>query len=134
MNPYVEVACAIIQESGLVLAAQRSPAMAMALKWEFPGGKIEHGETPEACLIRELQEELGVEARIVHALPLSTHCYPDFIITLHPFVCVIANGCPEPREHARLAWLEPKSLRSLDWAEADVPVLAAFLDSLQIQN
>ena len=87
----IDVACAIIEKDGRVLAAQRSETMSLPLKWEFPGGKIEPGESAAACLVREIAEELAVGIVIGAALPPSNWRYPDFAITLHPFVCAL-NG------------------------------------------
>jgi len=101
--------------------------MSMPHKWEFPGGKIDSGETAEECLRRELQEEIGIQARIGRSLPASTHQYPTFTITLHPFVCIIEEGEIVLHEHAALLWLQPSELHSLDWAEADVSVVAAYV-------
>lgn len=120
------VSCAIIERNNLVLAAQRSVTMSLPLKWEFPGGKIRAGETPAACLHRELAEELGVQIDILRAMPPATHHYPDFTVTLHPFVCVLAGGELRKNEHAALRWLSPKELPTLDWAEADLPIIAAY--------
>lgn len=127
---HIHVACAIIERDGLVLAAQRSAAMSLPLKWEFPGGKIDAGESPEECLRRELVEELGIQVHVGQELPASTHQYPDFAVTLHPFVCTIAAGEIVQHEHAALIWLPPDELPNLDWAEADLPVIAAYLDEI----
>ena len=101
--------------------------MSMPLKWEFPGGKIRNSETPEECLRRELEEELGVLVRVGVALPPSTHRYPDFLITLYPYLCAIQSGELTLHEHAEIAWLKPQGLPQLDWADADRPVVEAFL-------
>jgi 8-oxo-dGTP diphosphatase len=124
--PHIHVACAVIERDGLVLAAQRSATMAMPLAWEFPGGKIHHGESPEECLRRELVEELGIRVRVGRPLPLSTHSYPSFTITLYPFVCSIEAGEITLNEHAAVAWLTPERLHELEWAEADLPVIEAY--------
>lgn len=126
---HIYVTCAIIERAGRVLATQRSAAMSMPHKWELPGGKIDPGETPEECLRRELLEEIGIQARIGRSLPASTHQYPTFTITLHPFVCTIEEGEIVLHEHEALLWLEPGELLCLDWAEADIPVLAAYLST-----
>jgi len=126
---HIRVACAIIERDGLVLAAQRSASMSLPLKWEFPGGKIDGEETPEECLHRELREELGVRVEIRGGIPPTTHRYAAFSVTLHPFVCALGAGTPSAHEHAALVWLEPGQLPSLDWAEADLPVIAAYLAS-----
>ena len=127
---HLQVACAIIEDKGQVLAAQRSAAMSLPLKWEFPGGKIRADETPAACLHRELAEELGVRVDILRAMPPSTHHYSSFAVTLYPFVCTLAGGELRNNEHAALRWLPPAELPTLDWAEADLPIIAAYCREL----
>jgi 8-oxo-dGTP diphosphatase len=127
---HIQVTCAIIERDGLVLAAQRSRSMDMALRWEFPGGKIEPGEEPEACLARELQEELGIGVAVKRVMPTATHRYRDFTVTLHPFVCGIDSGELTINEHRAIAWLEPEELPVLNWAEADLAVVAAYRESV----
>jgi 8-oxo-dGTP diphosphatase len=126
---HVHVSCALIECDGLVLAAQRSSTMSLPLKWEFPGGKIHDGETPQACLMRELVEEMGVRVRVGRGLPTVTHHYPDFSVTLYPFVCAIEAGEITLHEHAAILWLPPERLSELDWAEADLPVIDSYLRS-----
>ena len=128
---HIDVSCAIIEKNGLILVAQRSEAMAMPLKWEFPGGKVEPDESAATCLQREIREELGVEIRIISPVVSSTWSYPDFIITLHPFVCYINGGVLRLAEHRAVCWLRPKELPALDWAEADVPVLQNYFSYLK---
>ena len=125
MNHY-HVACAIIEQGGKVLATQRSAGMSLPLKWEFPGGKIKDGETAAECLVRECREELGVEIVVVQSLSPTTHHYPVFTVTLYPFRCRIASGTITLHEHAALAWLPPADLQTLDWAEADLPVIEEY--------
>ena len=125
-NP-LHVTCAIIERDGLVLAAQRSRVMRMPLRWEFPGGKIEPGESPETCLQRELLEEMGIRVSIQRAMPPSTHRYPAFTVTLHPFVCELLSGEMVLNEHRAVAWLKPEELSALNWLEADFDVIAAYL-------
>jgi 8-oxo-dGTP diphosphatase len=126
-NPnHIHVTCAIIERDGLVLAAQRSRFIRMPLKWEFPGGKIEPGESPEACLDRELMEEMGIRVAIKRAMPPSMHRYPAFTITLHPFVCGILSGEMVLNEHRAIAWLKPEELPALNWLEADLAVITAY--------
>ncbi len=123
----IDVACAIIEKDGQVLAAQRSAAMSLPLKWEFPGGKIEPGESAAACLMREIAEELAVGIVIRAPLALSDWQYPDFAITLHPFVCALAdNRSLRLLEHHAIRWLLPTDLVTLDWAAADAPVLRNY--------
>jgi 8-oxo-dGTP diphosphatase len=125
-TPHIHVACAIVEREGRVLAAQRSRSMSMPLKWEFPGGKIEAGESPEACLKRELAEEMGVGVTIRRAMPPCTHCYPTFTITLYPFVCTIVSGEIALNEHWAIAWVTPEEMMALDWPGADAPVIEAY--------
>ncbi len=123
----IRVACAVIEDQGKVLAAQRSRSMSMPLKWEFPGGKLHDGESPEACLARELEEELGIRVRIRHPLPPVVHRYDEFVIELIPFVCTLAGGRLMLHEHSAVAWLSPHELSELDWPAADIPVIASYL-------
>jgi 8-oxo-dGTP diphosphatase len=123
---HIRVTCAIIEHEGKVLCTQRSKAMNMPLKWEFPGGKIDPGESAEDCLRREVAEEIGIGVDIILALPLHTHRYDTFIVTLYPFVCRISSGDIVLYEHAALTWLAPEELHSLDWADADLPVIEAY--------
>jgi 8-oxo-dGTP diphosphatase len=127
MKRHLHVACAIIEQEGKVLAAQRSANMTLPLKWEFPGGKIEACESPEECLIRELKEELGVSVFIGGALSPATHRYTDFTVTLYPFTCRLAGGIITPYEHHALKWIEPERMPELDWAAADLPVIRDYL-------
>lgn len=124
---HLHVACGIIEKDGLVLAAQRSEEMSLPLKWEFPGGKLELNESPEDCLVREVQEELGVEINILAALPPSDWQYPDFAITLYPFVCNLNSDKIHMYEHKAISWVKPSDLLTLDWAEADIPIIQNYL-------
>lgn len=127
IGKHIHVACGIIERNGLVLAARRGAGKAMALKWEFPGGKIDPGETVEECVRRELREEMGIGVAIQAALPSHTHHYPDFSVTLYPVVCTISSGEIVLNEHAAIQWLSPGDLRGLDWAEADFPIIDFYL-------
>ena len=124
---HVHVTCAIVERDGLVLATQRGPGMSLPGKWEFPGGKIDPGQTPADCLRRELVEELALEVRLEASLPPSTHTYPTFTVTLYPFVCSILRGTMVLLEHSAARWLARNDLPSLDWAAADIPVLTDYL-------
>jgi len=110
-----------------VLICQRSANMALPLKWEFPGGKIEEGESKEACLQREIEEELGLEIFVGKELPLVTHTYPTFRITLYPFLCKVQRGSIQLAEHAQAKWVPWQTLNDFDWAEADKPIVRTFM-------
>jgi 8-oxo-dGTP diphosphatase len=125
--PHIHVACAIIQQDGLILAAQRSATMSLPLKWEFPGGKLEAGESPQVCLLRELNEELGISVTIGQGLPPHTHCYPSFTVTLYPFLCHQLQGYITLHEHNDARWLKLTDLLQLDWAEADLPLIQSLV-------
>lgn len=124
---HIEVACALVEKEGLVLAAQRSESMAMPLKWEFPGGKMHEGESAKECIARELLEELGVAVEIKYPLSPVTWSYAAFSVTLYPFVCVITGGRLVLHEHKAAKWLTPEELSGLDWAEADFPIIAEYI-------
>jgi 8-oxo-dGTP diphosphatase len=128
--PPLCVVCAIIENQDRVLVAQRPAGKAQPLKWEFPGGKVEAGEAPEAALRREIREELGVELTIGEALPPAVWDYESFAIELVPFRCAVLHGEPTPHEHAALRWVRRGELGELDWAPADLPVLADYLERL----
>jgi 8-oxo-dGTP diphosphatase len=123
---HIQVSCALIERDGRILAAQRSRFMNMPLKWEFPGGKIEPGEDPEACLHRELYEEMGIRVSVRQAMAPSTHFYPDLTVTLHPFACTILSGELCLNEHRAAAWITPEEMAALNWTEADLAVIAAY--------
>jgi 8-oxo-dGTP diphosphatase len=125
----IPVVCAVIEDAaGCVLVAQRPAHKHLALKWEFPGGKIEPGESPEVALLRELREELGCDTTIVRALPRFIHDYGDVSIEMFPFVCRLApaSPAPHPHEHIAVRWVNPADLPSLDLAAADLPVVASY--------
>lgn len=124
---HIHVSCAIIEKDGLVLAAQRSEAMSLPLKWEFPGGKIEPGETSKECLHRELREEMSISVDIERQLPEIRHLYNEFAITLHPFICRMNTGVITLHEHKAITWIAPEEMQALDWAEADLPLIAIYL-------
>lgn len=121
------VTCAIIEQDGKVLCAQRSEAMSLPLKWEFPGGKAEKGETLNEGLLREIKEELGIDLELLEQLPENTHEYSsEKIIRLVPFRGRILNGDIELSEHSQVVWLTCDELEDLDWADADIPIVKYY--------
>jgi 8-oxo-dGTP diphosphatase len=128
MPTHFAVACAVIEREGRVLAARRSAGQSLAGKWEFPGGKLEPGETAAAALAREIREELALDVRVGAPLPPRDHDYGTFAITLVPFLCTLATDAEaHPREHDAVRWCTPVELTALEWAPADLPVLADYL-------
>jgi 8-oxo-dGTP diphosphatase len=125
----INVSCAIIvNDNGEVLVTQRSSSMKLPLKWEFPGGKVEHNETSEECLIREIKEELNLDINIKSSLEPVEHHYQEFSIRLIPFICKIKSGEIKLTEHDDYLWLERNELLDLDWAEADIDVVKNYLN------
>ena len=119
-------ACALIDADGRVLIAQRPPGRPMAGLWEFPGGKVEAGETPEATLIRELKEELGIIVNEACLAPLTfaSHGYADFHLVMPLYVCRRWEGTVQAREGQDLAWVRPNRLKEYPMPPADVPLIS----------
>lgn len=115
-----------------MLIAQRPVAKSFAGLWEFPGGKVEAGETPEAALIRELQEELGIDTKPACLAPLSfvSHAYENFHLVMPLYVCRKWQGAPVAREHTALKWVRPVALRDYPMPPADEPLIAPLCDLL----
>lgn len=132
MSLTLVVACALVDADRRVLIAQRPAGKAMAGLWEFPGGKVEAGETPEAALIRELGEELGITTKNACLAPLTfaSHAYENFHLLMPFFVCRKWDGLPENREHAALKWVKPVRLRDYDMLPADIPLIAPLCELL----
>ncbi len=123
----IDVTCAIILKGAKILATQRSEKMNLPLKWEFPGGKIEHNETPEECLQREIREELKLEIEFLKKLETRSFAYETFSINLIPFITNYISGEISLTEHKDFKWLTIEELIFLDWAPADIPVVEDFL-------
>ena len=126
------VACALVDTDGRVLVAQRPPGRTMAGIWEFPGGKIEADETPEAALVRELAEELGIDVTHECLAPLSfaSHGYEAFHLLMPLYVCRKWVGNVTSREGQNLKWVFPRDLYDLDMPAADIPLIAILRDTL----
>lgn len=119
----IEVVAAVIRNEGKILATQRGYGEFEG-KWEFPGGKVEPGETREAALAREIREELGVEIVIKEFITTVDYDYPHFHLTMHCYLCEVNEGKIELLEHAAGAWLAPEDLDTVDWLDADIDVVA----------
>jgi len=124
------VACALIDPDGRVLIAQRPEGKALAGLWEFPGGKLEPGERPEAALIRELDEELGITVKEACLAPLTfaSHAYDDFHLLMPLYICRRWEGLAVSREGQNLAWVRPNKLRDYPMPAADIPLIPHLID------
>ena len=125
-------AVCLVDTDGRVLLSQRPPGKSMAGKWEFPGGKIETGETPEDTLIRELDEELGIDTHFSCLAPLCfvSHAYFDWHMVLMLYVCRRWQGTPAPQEGNDIIWVRPQHLRDYDMPDANLELISAIQDLL----
>jgi 8-oxo-dGTP diphosphatase len=123
----IDVVCGVVEDgNGNILVCRRPAGKHLGGMWEFPGGKIDSGETPSAALIRELTEELGIEVAVGHPLPEVIWPYESVTIRLIPYRCQIVSGEPRPLEHDEIRWCPHGELATLKWAPADVPILAGL--------
>ncbi len=125
-------AVALIDADGRVLLAQRPPGKSLAGLWEFPGGKVEPGESPETALIRELHEELGIDtwASCLAPLTFASHSYPEFHLLMPLFACRRWQGIATPREGQTLAWVRARDLTNYPMPPADIPLIPILRDWL----
>jgi 8-oxo-dGTP diphosphatase len=123
----IQVLCAIIIIDTKILVAQRSKTMKMPLKWEFPGGKLEENENEIECIKREIKEELNIEIEILRRLSTNNYDYGTFKIKLIPYLANYISGAIQLSEHNDYRLLDKSDLFSLDWAEADIPIVEEFL-------
>ena len=131
MPPLVVVA-AVVERDGKIMLCQRGPDVHNGLKWEFPGGKIEPGETPEAALARELREELAVDATVGRIRDAVLHRYPDRDVLLLFYACAIPSGEPVPVDCNAVAWAAPEALSDYDLAAADRAFVERNYDAMEI--
>ena len=132
MKTILVSAVALIDPEGRVLLAQRPEGKSLAGLWEFPGGKVEPGETPEAALIRELKEELGIDTwqSCLAPLTFASHTYDDFHLLMPLFACRRWEGIAAPQEGQKLAWVRPNQLRDYPMPPADLPLIPILRDWL----
>ncbi|MGA7656480.1 MAG: 8-oxo-dGTP diphosphatase MutT, partial [Methylocella sp.] len=130
MKLLLVAAAALIDQDCRVLIAQRPQGKSLAGLWEFPGGKVEVDERPEAALIRELHEELGisVEEACLAPLTFASFAYPDFHLLMPLYICRRWSGFIEARENQALKWVAPKNLRAYPMPPADAPLIPALID------
>lgn len=124
---HYQVVAAVIEHEGQILCMQRGKTRFAytSYKFEFPGGKIEPNETAQEALKRELMEEMNYPIEVKQSILVVYHAYPDFEITMQAFLCGVENRHFHLNEHIAYRWLEKEKLKSLDWADADVPVVEA---------
>ncbi|MAZ76473.1 MAG: 8-oxo-dGTP diphosphatase MutT [Micavibrio sp.] len=127
----VSAAC-LVDKEGRILLTQRPEGKSMAGLWEFPGGKVDEGESPEFALCRELEEELGLDVRecCLYPIAFASHAYNDFHLLMPVFVCRMWNGEPQSKEGQALKWVKPKEMYDLPMPEADIPLVSQILDRL----
>ncbi len=127
----IQVVAAVLFWEGKVLCVQRAEheKQYVSLKWEFPGGKVEVGESREEALVREIREELSVDIEVSEFLMTVEHTYPDFQLTMHVFKCVLEQGEITLNEHVALKWLSVDELEQLHWAAADIPVVEFLMQA-----
>ena len=132
MKTVLVSAVALIDRDGRVLLAQRPEGKSMAGLWEFPGGKVEGDETPEAALVRELHEELGIETwnSCLAPLTFASHTYDDFHLLMPLFACRKWNGIVQPKEGQTLKWVYPKDFSNYPMPPADIPLIPILRDWL----
>ncbi|WP_456077641.1 (deoxy)nucleoside triphosphate pyrophosphohydrolase [Hypericibacter adhaerens] len=126
------VAVALVDVDGRVLLAQRPPGKSMAGLWEFPGGKLHPGESPEQALVRELKEELGIDTGESCLAPIAfaSHRYEKFHLLMPLYVCRVWKGTPQPHEGQTLAWVRPQKLAEYPMPPADLPLIPVLQDLL----
>ena len=132
----VVAACALLDQAGAVLIAKRPEGRPLAGLWEFPGGKVEPGEEPEEALIRELNEELGIEVakRDLKPFTFASHAYPDFHLLMPVYLCRQWRGSIAAHEGQELLWVKPDSLHLYDMPPADEPLKTALRDRVAARS
>lgn len=125
----IEVVAAIIKKDNKILCVQRNENKLsyISKKYEFPGGKMEANETKKETIVREIKEELAMDINVKEEFLTVTHQYPDFLLTMHSFICTSNESKVTLTEHIDYKWLELEELDTLDWAAADVPIVKKLI-------
>ena len=133
MKKNIHVVGAIIIDNNKILCAQRGPDKSLPLKWEFPGGKIENGESAQEALKREISEEMNCQIEIGEQVDHTVYEYDFGIVHLTTFICKLIEGKPELTEHVAIKWLPANELSSLDWAPADIPAVEKLSGAIHLK-
>lgn len=128
MKHFEVVAAVFIDNQGKIFCARRKDKGELALKWEFPGGKIEPGETREEALVREIEEELTAKIAVKDYITTVNHQYNTFKLTMHAYLTEVLDGELILNEHTDSVWLDKEDLMSLDWAQADIPIVELLMN------
>jgi len=127
----IKVLAGIIEKDGKILIARRKPETNLAGKWEFPGGKLEQGETPEECLYREILEELGIKIQLGEYYCTSKYCYEHISIELLVYKALYQSGNIVLTDHDEAEWVSITELKNYDFAEADITVVNKLIETIQ---
>ena len=133
MKKNIHVVGAVVVEENKILCAQRGPDKSLPLLWEFPGGKIEGEETPQAALKREIEEEMQCKIEVGEQVEHTVHEYDFGIVHLTTFYCKLVEGTPMLTEHVAIEWLPANELKQLEWAPADIPAIEKITKDFQVK-
>lgn len=126
----IEVVAAVLINNNKVFCTKRKNSGELALKWEFPGGKIELNESHQEALTREIQEELNTKIKVGNFIMTVTYQYNSFFLTMHAYYCKVVKGDLSLNEHTDSVWLPKEELTKLDWAAADIPIVKKLIETL----